>query len=235
MKKLILLIIIALPLFVNAQTDFQLHYDMGKFEDGSKRDFFVGTFETLHFDSLGYTYAFVDMEFDNPTNPKGASLGYFEIARTLNLSHNFMLHIEYNDGLVIYPMNDSTMLGENLRNSWLGGLEYGFVSGNGNLCINPMILYKYIYGSSKPDFQFTTTWAWNIFDNRFSLLGYVDVWSQDDFYGNPNKKKLVLYSEPQIWLNLGHLSVGSEIKISKNFFSSKRFEAFPTLGLKYQF
>jgi hypothetical protein len=47
----------------------------------------------------------------------------------------------------------------------------------------------------------------------------------------------VVYAEPQVWFNFHRkFSVGSEFKISKNFFpGSDRVEVFPTLGLKYAF
>lgn len=235
-----------LPLLLCSGTLFsqniQLHYDFGKLEDGTKRYFFVGTFEFYRPDTLGYTFLFTDFEFDSPNNPKGVSLGYFEIARSFympwfrnnKLMKNFGLHIEYNDGSVIYEI-DSVVYGENLRNSWLAGFEYPFKIGN--FTLQTMLLYKYIRGSSAPDFQLTFVWYHMLFKERITLAGYLDLWSQDDFYIDPEKKLLVLYSEPQIWYNITpKLAVGSEFKISKNFIvGSDRVEVFPTLGLKWQF
>ena len=131
--------------------------------------------------------------------------------------------------------DDSTILGANLYSSWLGGIEYSLVSGN--LSLNFMAQYKYIRGSSAPDMQFTIVWYYQLFRNRLTLTGYIDIWSQDDFFHDRKNKIPVYYSEPQFWWNINnHLSVGSEIKISKNFFEgSKRIEAFPTLGAKWEF
>jgi hypothetical protein len=125
--------------------------------------------------------------------------------------------------------------GENLRNSWLTGFEYPLKFGK--FILNTQVLYKYIRESNAPDFQITFVWYHLLFNERITLAGYLDLWSQDDFYGNPNNKVLVLYSEPQIWYNITpHFSVGSEFKVSKNFvFGSKRLEVFPTVGVKWEF
>ena len=244
MKTTFLLFALALPFFASAQ-NIQLHYDFGKQEDGTTRSFPVSTFELYKPDSMGYTFLFTDFEFNSPNKPRGASLGYFELARSFFIpwfreSHvlkDLMLHLEYNDGAVIYPdfNSDTLVLGENLRSSWLGGLEYGLMIGEFSL--NAQLLYKYIRGSAAPDAQFTLVWFYPLFNYKLSLTGYVDVWSQDDFYHNPDNKILAVYAEPQIWYNFSeHLSVGSEFKISKNFvFGSERVEVFPTLGVKWEF
>jgi hypothetical protein len=145
------------------------------------------------------------------------------------------LHIEYNDGSLIWEVNDSVILGDNINSSWLTGFEYPFKIGN--FTLNTQVLCKYIRGSAAPDFQVTIVWYHLILKERITLAGYFDLWSQDDFFGNPENKMLVLYSEPQIWFNIGsHFSVGSEFKVSYNFVPfSKRLEVFPTLGVKWEF
>ena len=233
------LIFIASSLF---SQNLQIHYDFGKYEDGTKRNYFVGTFEFFRPDTHGYTFLFADFEFNSPNNPRGVSLGYFEIARNFYMpwfKNNRSLkelgfHIEYNDGSVIYEI-DSMVYGENLRNSWLAGFEYPFKLGK--FVLNTQFLYKYIRGSAAPDFQLTFVWYQMILRDKITLAGYLDIWSQDDFVGNPEEKILVLYGEPQIWYNItSHLSVGSEFKLSKNFVpGSSRFEVFPTLGVKWEF
>ncbi len=242
MKNLFIPTFLFLAYAASAQ-NIQLHYDLGKLEDGTKRDFFVSTFELFKPDSLGYTFLFTDFEFNSSDNPRGVSLGYFEIAREFYLpwfynnqfNDNLGVHLEYNDGSVIFPVDDSTVLGENLRSSWLGGLEYSFLLGD--VSFNTMALYKYIRGSEAPDFQWTITWFCPLFSYKISLSGFADLWTQDDFSNNPENKMLVFYSEPQIWYNINkHLSIGSEFKISKNYVvGSQRVEVFPTLGAKWEF
>jgi len=239
LRFLLPLLFISTSLF---SQNLQLHYDLGKYEDGTKRNFFVGTFEFFRPDTHGYTFLFTDFEFDSPNNPSGVSLGYFEISRSFYMPwfrNNKALkelgfHIEYNDGSVIYEFEDN-VYGENLRSSWLTGFEYPFKLGK--FVLNTQILYKYIRGSDAPDFQITFVWYQLLFRDKITLAGYVDLWSQDDFFGNPEKKVLVLYSEPQIWYNvIPHLSVGSEFKISKNFIpNTNRLEVFPTIGIKWEF
>jgi len=242
MKPYAITLLAILPAAISAQ-NIQLHYDFGKQEDGLKRHFFVSTFELFHPDTCGYTFLFTDFEFNAPGNPRGASLGYFELSREFTfpwLRHhailrNLGIHLEYNDGQTIYALNDSTIAGLNLGNSWLAGPEYSFHVNK--LSINTMILYKYLNGSGVPDFQWTLVWYYSLFKNKVNLIGYLDIWSQDNFFGNPQNKILVFYSEPQVWYNVsGHLALGSECKISKNFIvGSKRVELFPTLGVKWEF
>ncbi|MGD2033460.1 MAG: DUF5020 family protein [Bacteroidales bacterium] len=240
--KIRLILILSFTANLLFSQNVQLHYDFGTHEDGTKRNFFAGTFEFFRPDTLGYTFLFTDFEFDSPDEPKGVSLGYFEISRSFYMPwfrNNRSLkelgfHVEYNDGSVIYEI-DSAVYGENLRSSWLAGFEYPFRAGR--FTLNTMVLYKYIRGSAAPDFQITFVWYHTLLNNRITFTGYIDVWSQDDFYSNPENKLYVIYSEPQLWYNLtAHLSVGSEFKLSKNFIAgSNRLEVFPTLGLKWEF
>jgi hypothetical protein len=242
MKELISSVFLFLSVPVISQ-NVQLHYELGKQEDGTKRHYWVSTFELFKPDTLGYTFLFTDFEFNSPDSPRGVSLGYFEISREFylpwfnknKLSDNLGLHIEYNDGSIIYPVDDSVVYGENLRNSWLGGFEYSFSLGK--LSLNMMALYKYIRGSEAPDFQWTLVWYYPLFNNKITLSGFADLWTQKDFSKLSGKKLFVFYSEPQLWYNFNsHLSIGSEFKISKNFiFGSKRVEVFPTLGAKWEF
>jgi hypothetical protein len=146
MKKLLIFLFFPLQVAVIAQ-NIQLHYDVGRQKDGTKRNYFVGTFELFKPDSLGYTFLFTDFEFNSPDNPRGVSSGYFEISRDLYL-HGFIknrfednlgIHVEYNDGNIIYQANDSVVLGENLHSSWLAGLEYSFGLGNLSIICNGII------------------------------------------------------------------------------------------------
>jgi len=221
---------------VNSQ-NLQLHYDFGKQNDGLKRHYFVSTFELFRPDSNGYTFLFTDFEFNSGGKPRGASLAYFEISRTFsmpffrnhNILKNLMLHAEYNDGVAIFPL-DTIVAGTNLAASWLGGIEYGFVTGN--LTLNAMILYKYTQVSKAPDAQFTLIWYYPLMQGRIVLTGYIDVWSQDNA---DDLKVPVFYTEPQVWFYMTKkLALGSEFKISKNFIAgSSRIEVFPTLGLRW--
>ncbi len=239
MKILIFISFILIPIYSSAQ-DIQLHYDFGKPENGPRRDYLVSTVEMFHPDSIGSTYFFIDFEYNSPDKPRGVSLGYYEISREFimpwfsadKILKPLTFHIEYNDGNAIFKVDTITM-GTNLRSAWLGGL--GYPINKGNLTFETMLLYKYIRGSSAPDFQVTFTWGANMFQNRLTLDGFLDIWSHDDFLNDSKTKKFTLYSEPQIWYNFHRsFSVGSEFKVSKNFVpGSKRIEVFPTIAVKW--
>ena len=242
MKQFLFFAIIITAWTASAQ-NIQLHYDFGNTQNDGERNFFISTVEMFRPDTLGSTFFFIDFEYNSPHKPKGISTGYWEIARefyipglrnTKGLSE-LALHIEYNDGVLTFPINDSTTLGDNINSSWLFGLSYPIHIGGFRL--NTMAMYKMIRGSQSPDFQFTAAWFHMLWKGRITLSGFADVWSQDDFIGNPDEKVWILYSEPQIWYNINrHFSIGSEVKISNNFYpGSSRVEAWPTLGLKYDF
>ena len=194
-------------------------------------------------DSMGYTFMFIDFEFNSPDHPSGVSSGYFELSREFYMPwfrnnkafRNLGVHVEYNDGSLIFPVNDSTTFGANVGSSWLAGLGYPVKLGG--FVLNTIFLYKHLRGSSAPDFQLTFAWFHRIWKQRITFSGFIDFWSQDDFFVESNIKKLVIYGEPQVWLNVtGNFSLGSEFKISKNFFpGSTRIEIFPTVGVKWTF
>lgn len=108
--KAILHFFFLLPFHFIIAQNVQLHYDFGKPENEETRNFLVSTIEMFRPDTLGYTFFFIDFEYNSSNNPKGASLGYWEISRELYfpwLKNNktfseLGMHIEYNDGLNIY-------------------------------------------------------------------------------------------------------------------------------------
>jgi hypothetical protein len=239
MKAKLFIPFLFLPIYSVAQ-DIQLHYDFGKPENGPRRNYLVSTVEMFHPDSLGSTFFFIDFEYNSPDKPRGVSLSYFEISREFympwfnknKLLKPLALHIEYDDGNAIFEV-DTNIMGTNLGSAWLGGLAYPFKLDG--FTLNTILLYKYIRGSTAPDFQITFTWEQNLFHDKVTLSGFLDIWSQDDFLGNAKNKKLILYSEPQVWYNFyRNFSIGSEFKTSYNFVpGSKRVEVFPTLGIKW--
>ena len=243
MKFLTTIVLLQIMWLASAQ-DVQLHYDLGKPEDGSKRDFFVSTVEMFRPDSIGSTFFFIDFEYNTKDEPRGASSGYWEISREFYVPYiqdikplkGLSLHIEYNDGLYLYNI-DSARYGENINSAYLVGLGYPFHLGP--VDFNAALMYKYIRGSQAPDAQFTLVWFTMLFNYKFTITGFADVWTQDlfDLKSFKEEKKVVFYAEPQFWYNATQkLAIGSEIKIGYNFFfGSKRTEVFPTIGVKYEF
>ena len=92
------------------------------------------------------------------------------------------------------------------------------------------------------DVQWTVTWTANLLKNKLSLVGFMDLWTENENLtgeGDDTGKRLILLSETQIWYNLTpHFSVGSEIELSYNFvnkFSESKFRTLPTLAAKWNF
>lgn len=206
--------------FIAAQ-ELQLHYDFT-----GERKYFTGTFEMFKPDRLGNTFMFTDVDFNRAD---GASLVYFEIARKFNIPNTSLnAHIEYNDGFLI--TKGASPIGIPIKRAILGGI--GFPVKIGNLVVQTSYLYKNIYGSNGLDGQFTAVAMHNLFKNKLTLRGFLDIWSEP-LTADKNHKYIVLLTEPQILYNINKtFSVGSEIEISKNFVS-RDWKVFPTVMIKW--
>lgn len=199
--------------------NLQLHYDLGE-----GRKYFTSTVEMFKPDSLGSTFFFIDLDYD--AYKSGVSLSYFEIARDIKFwKAPVTLHFEFNGGeagAFSFP------------NNWLAGGAYSFSIGKNY--ITTQLLYKYfVYGSDAPDFQWTNIWTSQLFfNNKVYFTGYMDLWSQDNNYG---EKQLVFQAEPQLWHTLYTKGwwIGTEVEISKNFLHPFGWEFMPTIGIKYEF
>ncbi len=224
MKYYILTILIFSSMFLSAQ-NLQLHYDFGKAKDHStpmNREYFTSTFEYFKPDSVGSTFMFVDVDYDKPNG--GASMAYFEISRkfTLHKKSGLSLQIEYNDGTPIY-----------ITKAWLGGLSYPIKLGS--VTINASLLYRANYGAKSADGQITFVWYQPLFKSKILFTGFMDIWSMDKFTGSG--KDVVFLTEPQLWYAITkHISIGSEVEISRNFFTfDGDFEVMPTIAVKWNF
>ncbi len=228
MKKIFLLLLLLLFAIKIYAQELQLHYDFLK-----DRQYLTGTFEIFKPDKLGSTFMFTDINFDRHNG--GASLAYFEIARKFNIPNNAIeglnAHIEYNDGFLM--TNTAVPAAFPINYSVLGGM--GFPVKMGNFTLNTSYLYKYIQGSNGIDGQFTAVWFHNFANNKFTLRGFLDVWSQPKLWSDKNKKMAVLLTEPQFLYNITpHFSVGSEVEISKNFVvGTDDVKIFPTVMVKW--
>ncbi len=199
--------------------NLQLHY-----EAAEEREYIVSTLEMFKPDQYGSTFWFIDMNYD-AAGIKGASLAYWEIARSFTLPvKNLSATIQYNDGIADFG---------GLGQVWLTGLSYYFDLGFVALPLD--ILYRAAQGAETPDFQLTTTWFIPLLEGNIELSGFMDLWSQDEI--GTAGKQLVLLTEPQLWYNANeHLAIGSEIEISNNFvFGAAGIQVLPTLGLRWSF
>lgn len=218
MKKLFVLFLLAFTGTIFSQ-NLQLHYDFGK-----DREYLTSTIEMFKPDEYGATFFFVDFDYNRGGN-KSMSLAYFEIARYVNVFDKLSVTAQYNDGMV----------GNfNLGHVWLGGLSYpidlGFVT------LSTDILFRKDYTSANSaDAQLTTVWYVPFLNNKVAFTGFLDVWTTK--FAEGADTKVVLLTEPQIWVNVwNHLAVGTEIEISNNFVpGSNKVEVMPTLAAKWSF
>jgi len=228
MKSKIVLLFSLFSFCASAQ-EVQLHYDFSK-----DRNYVTATFEIFKPDSIGSTFFFTDFNFDRAD---GANLAYFEIARKFNLKNKFIeglnLHIEYNDGFLI--TNDKAEspvapLGFPINRAFLAGV--GFPIKIGNFTLNTSYLYKNTKGSGGIDGQFTAVFYQNLWNNKITIRGFLDFWSED-IYGS-DSKHMVLLTEPQLLYNFNEkFSIGTEIEISNNFVPSQEFKIYPTIMGKW--
>lgn len=227
MRKLLCLLFVASGIQAHAQ-ELQLHYDLLK-----ERQYLTGTFEIFKPDRLGSTFMFTDVDFNRQNG--GASLAYFEIARKFNIPNKAIdglnAHIEYNDGLLI--TKSETPIGIPINRAVLAGV--GFPVKLGNFVLNTSYLYKNIQGSNGLDGQFTAVWHQNLFNDKMTIRGFLDVWSQPKHWNDKNKKTAVLLTEPQFLYNITpKFSIGSEVEISKNFVvGTDDLKVFPTVMVKW--
>lgn len=217
--------------FLAKSQEIQLNYDFLP-----ERNYLTFTFEIFKPDSLGNTFFFTDFNFDRKD---GANLAYFELARKFNIKNNLIdglnFHVEYNDGFLM--TNDkagspATPIGIPINRAFLVG--FGFPIKIGNFTLNTSYLYKNIKGSNGLDGQFTAVWFQNFFNNKVTVRGFLDVWTQDKSF--KSGKKIVLLTEPQVMYNLNnHFSIGSEIEVSNNFVPTDEFKVYPTVMARYAF
>jgi len=207
-----------------AAQNIQLHYDLGKARNGIDREpgFLTSTVELFRPDSSGSTFLFVDMDYNGN---HGVSRGYLELARNISFHGSpVQLRMEYNGGLLL----SDTTRGISIGNAWLIGPNLPFRVQN--VRFNTYLTYKYFPRDSH-QVQWTLGWNYRSPRNVVLLSGFLDLWTADD---PGNGRKLVLLSEPQLWLHVwSAFYLGSELEISRNFYpwmQGMRF--FPTLGIK---
>lgn len=224
MKKLLLVVIAIVAVQIGFTQNLQLHYDFikdARDPNAAGRGYVTSTVEMFKPDKFGSTFLFIDMDYNSPRG--GVSLAYWEIARDIKLG-NFPLmpHIEYNGG-----MNQFT----SFDNAWLFGVSYPFKCNNTYMSV--YAAYKAI-SSQKANMQVTGTWTSTMFNGKFTMSGFVDLWTEDKIASG---KKWILLAEPQFWYNFcPYFSAGSEIEISNNFvFNSNKLEIFPTAAIKWTF
>ncbi len=235
-KIFTLLVICTISLVAYAQ-NIQVHYDFRNTLYGKNvapRNFVTATFEMFKPDALGSTFMFVDFDYttDRTDGAYQGNLGlvYGEIARDFKVgAFPLMPHIEFNGGLGN---------GFVINNAYLLGASYPFKVGD--FFMSACATYKLnAFEKVSHDAQLTFVWGGNLLDNKLTVSGFVDLWSENKVGPNSNGKKIIFLSEPQLWYNFNeHISAGSEVELSYNFvngYKESKFYAVPTLALKYNF
>lgn len=230
MKKAFITFALLMLSFAAYSQNLQLHFDPrhGLHSEDFQKNYFTATFEMFKPDKWGSTFMFVDLDFDQSRGNIGAA--YMEIARDLKLGKcPIMAHVEFNGGLASWG---------NIPNSYLAGASYATNIGGVNL--SSYIAYKYnAFARVSNDIQWTATWGVNLFDNKVTLSGFLDVWTENKDRSKAkltDDKKIILLTEPQFWYNVTpNLSLGSEIEISNNFLPVNKTIVNPTIAAKWNF
>ncbi len=219
MRKFIFLIVVmAISSLAYAQTNLQLHYDMG-----AERNYFTSTIERFKPDAYGSTFFFVDMNY----NAAGPTEAYFEIARQLKFWDGpFAAQIEYNGGL-----HAEAGMNFQINNAYLAGATYNLNNQDYTKGLSLSVLYKNIQGNSSPhNYQLTGVWYMHLFNSKFSFMGFADFWREKNAL---LETEFVFLSEPQFWYNINKtLSIGGEVELGYNFAGVAGFKACPTIAVK---
>jgi len=236
MKKAFITFSLLVLSFTAYAQNLQLHFDPRHALHGDKistKNYFTATFEMFKPDKWGSTFMFVDLDFNQSRGNIGTA--YLEIARDIKLGKSpIMAHVEFNGGV-----GNAESFGFSIENAYLAGASYATNVKGVNL--STYLAYKYnAFEKVSNDIQWTVTWGANLFNNKVTLSGFLDIWTQ-----NKNKthgegesgKHIVLLTEPQFWYNLtSNLSLGTEIEISNNFLINKdKAYVNPTLAAKWNF
>ena len=234
-KTLFLLLLLVSSFSVYAQ-NLQLHFDPRHALHGDKvseKNYFTTTFEMFKPDKWGSTFMFVDLDFNQSRGNIGTM--YLEIARDLKLGKSpIMAHVEFNGGV-----GNAKNFGFSIANAYLAGASYG-TNING-LVLGTYLVYKYnAFERVSNDVQWTVTWGVDLFNNKFRVCGFLDLWTQDKntVHGvDRDGKRIVLLTEPQFWYNVSsNLALGTEIEISNNFITgTNKVYMNPTIAAKWNF
>jgi len=217
MKKLFTIIAILTVCSATAQ-NFQLHYDF-------ERGHYMSTLELFKPDKYGFTFGFVDFDYDAHS---GISRGHEKIVRVLKTQRIPVgLEVFYEGGLGTYEYPGG-LGGFTMNSCWVFGLNFSHFSRNWGFSFSPG--YKKFQNVDESNFHLNTNWYIHFFKGKLTFNGVVEFWSEEGLTDN-----LVLNSEPQIWINVSpNLALGSEVKITNNRGNDK-FEIRPSVALKWNF
>ncbi len=218
--------LVLLSIFVSAWAqDVQLHYDFVRAAQ-VKGTYFTSTVEYLGTNQKGTTYFFIDMDYSSDF--KGVKLTYWEISRDQTLWNlPFQLHVEYTAGNLFID----TTQGMPISRSYIFGINFPFTIGKMYFG-GAFLLRKFAY-TKRLNYQFTGVWDGDFLNNKITIDGFIDIWTEENLVGNGLMLKVL--TEPQFWYNINKtFAVGSEIEISRNFIAfDNKFHVLPTVAIKW--
>jgi len=219
--------------------NLQFHYDF-------RRDHPTVTQEYFGTDGLGYTFFFMDINFDHYYQSGGVSDIYFEFMRYFKLarwkSYDVYFTLQYDDGTPF--VNRVVLAGLNLGNIRVGPLN-----------ISTEFLFKKDY-QLDVNWQYTVVWFSEFMNGKLFFNGFFDYWANDvdnsHWPAGDAEIAATRYSfqaEPQLGWNISsHWKVGSEVEIGRGFLASvtgrlattetykyDRWYLLPTLFVRYDF
>ncbi|MDR1584827.1 MAG: DUF5020 family protein [Prevotellaceae bacterium] len=231
-RKILFSVALFLVSGISMAQNLQLHYDPRSSLYGdnvSPENYLTATYEMFQPDNWGSTFMFVDLDFNLDNGNIG--MAYAEIARAFKIGDfPLMPHIEYNGGLGN---------GFSIPNAYLAGAACPFQLGD--FFMGAYVAYKLnAFEKASHDVQWTVTWNADFLNDKLSLAGFLDIWSENkDQLESTSGKKLIFLSEPQIWYNFTpNIALGSEVKLSYNFVNAlveSKLYVIPTLAAKWNF
>lgn len=191
--------------------NLQFHYDI-------RRDHPTVTQEFLAFDRLGYSFCFMDLNFDHYRKSGGVSDLYFEFMRYFRLIQfkqlQFYFTVQYDDGT------------EPIKQVWLAGINVGNIA-IGKFQLSSEFLFKKEY-KLNVNWQYTVVWYGELCNHKLVLNGFMDLWIND--INNSHwpaddpeiaRTRYSFQAEPQLAYKMNsHWRFGSEVEVSRGFLGS---------------
>jgi hypothetical protein len=213
--------------------NLQLFFDTGRWiyaNDCPDRPYITSTVEMLHTDKYGLFFYLVDMDYTK----KGIYSAYWQLIRELQFwKFPLSIQLQYDGGLTNqYSFNHAYAIGP----------KYNYNNDDNTRCFSGGILYKYIQGNpiNPHNFQVSITWYISFAKGLLAYNGYADFWQEPQI----NISDYAFLTKPQLYFNFNklkkvndnfNLSLGTEIRISYNFFVPDKFMVIPALAIKWTF
>lgn len=218
--------------------DLQLHYDWRHTVDprNNARNFPTLTFKS--FKALEFGSFLLKLEANLDGTQHNVSQGYLEVSQSVRFWKAPIYALgEYSGGLGLF---DGGGGGFYIANGYHVGVAYPFQMKGG--WASAVVAYKHTnFARASHDPQATLYWG-RSFRKRGAFASTGVFWTQnrnhgDDYTASLRGKEGAFLVENEIWWRaVGLVSVGSEIRVSRNVYASDgRVLVYPTLGVRYLF